>query len=97
MLLLLLCVFVKSKICLNIFQIYSTSEHTPDVLLAVVRLLGQQAQNDKMCPYITVDNYAFTRSRIFPLNYQPEDFLKGTEARDCRPLVFFNNRPNMGP
>ncbi len=26
------------------------------------------------------------------------DDLKGTVARDCRPLVFFNNRPHMdGP
>ncbi len=23
--------------------------------------------------------------------------LKGTVARECRPLVFFNNRPHMGP
>ncbi len=23
--------------------------------------------------------------------------LKGTVARDCRPLVFFNYRPHMGP
>ncbi len=23
--------------------------------------------------------------------------LKGTVARDCRPLVFFNNRPHIGP
>jgi hypothetical protein len=23
--------------------------------------------------------------------------FKGTVARDCRPLVFFNNRPHMGP
>jgi hypothetical protein len=23
--------------------------------------------------------------------------IKGTVARDCRPLDFFNNRPNMGP
>jgi hypothetical protein len=23
--------------------------------------------------------------------------LKGTVARDCRPLVFFNNRPQTGP
>jgi hypothetical protein len=24
-------------------------------------------------------------------------YLKGTVARDCQPLVFFNNRPHMGP
>ncbi len=24
-------------------------------------------------------------------------YIKGTVARDCRPLVFFNNRPHMGP
>jgi hypothetical protein len=34
---------------------------------------------------------------VFPLWDFFEFIFKGTVARDCRPLVFFNNRPHMGP
>jgi hypothetical protein len=33
----------------------------------------------------------------FDLNMCTITRLKGTVARDCRPLVFLNNGPNMGP